>query len=64
MTDLSASVMIQMLPSPMVGTKDSVALAQGDLVLAAIERAQLCPISRRVAGKVCEGVLPRLREEI
>ena len=60
MTERSASVMIQTLPAwDLVGAEDPVALAQGDLVLAAVEGAQLSPVARRVASQVVEGVPPR-----
>ena len=61
----SASVMTQTRSlSYRVGAEDPVALAQGDLVLAAVEGAQLSPVARGVASQQVEGVLPRLREQL
>src|SRR5687768_9446258 len=46
-----------------VGAEDPITVAQRDLVLAAVEGAQLSPVPCSMAGQVLEGVRPYLREE-
>jgi hypothetical protein len=52
------------LPSYRVGAEDAIALAQGDLVLAAVEGTELSPVTSRVTGQIVEGVPTALPEEI
>ena len=46
-----------------VGAEDAVALAQGDLVLAEVEGAEISPVTCRVTSQQVKGVRTRLREE-
>src|SRR5919106_1415299 len=52
------------LRSYRVGAEDAVAVSQGDLVLWAVEGAQLSPITRSMMGQVVERMSSALPEKI